>query len=103
MWLAVSNEFTKLAVRHPVGYSLASGGVLVVLVLVVFRLHPAIAFLVGALGGLVNWALWRPGGLGRRHEGEVGDEPVKWKEIVKFVVVTVVLTGLVVLVYALAG
>ncbi len=72
-----------------------------VLVLVVFRLHPAIAFLVGALGGLVNWALWRPGGLGRRHEGEVGDEPVKWKEAVKFVLVTMVLTGLVVVVYAL--
>ncbi len=98
----MSNEFTKLAVRHPVGYSLASGGVLVVLVLVVFRLHPAIAFVVGALGGLFNWALWRPGGFGRGHEGEVGDEPVNWKEIVKFVVVTVVLTGLVVLVYALA-
>jgi hypothetical protein len=100
--LVVSNEFTKLAVRHPVGYSLGSGGVLVVIALTVFRLHPAIAFAVGLLLALFNWTLWRPGGFGRRHEGEVGDEPVQLREIVKFVVLTMVLSGLMFLVYWLA-
>ncbi len=98
----MSNEFTKLAVRHPVGYSLASGGVLAVIALAVFRLHPAIALAVGALFAVVNGILWRPGGIARRHEGEIGDEAVNMKEIFKFLVVTLILTGLVVLVYALA-
>jgi hypothetical protein len=98
----MSNEFTKLAVRHPAAYSLGNGGVLSVIALAVFRLHPAIALAVGALFALVNWTLWRPGGIARRRESEIGDEPVRMREIVKFLVVTLVLTGLVVLVYALA-
>jgi hypothetical protein len=93
------NEFTKLAVRHPVGYALGSGGVVAVLLLVVFRLHPAISLGVGAFLALINWVVWRPGGIARRREGEVGNEPVNSRGIVKFVVVTVVLTGLVVLAY----
>jgi hypothetical protein len=56
------NEFTKLAVRHPVGYALGSGGVMAVLGLVVFRLHPAISLGVGAFLALINWVGWRPGG-----------------------------------------
>lgn len=97
----MSNDFTKLAVRHPVGYSLATGGLVAVLVLGVFRLHPAIALVIGMVVGLVNWVTWRPGGIGRRLEGDVGEEPVNKKEIFKFVAITVVLTGLVVLAYGL--
>lgn len=99
----MSNEFTKLAFRHPVGYSLTTGGLLTVLSLVVFRLHPWISLLAGVLFAVANWVTWRTGGIGRRLERDVGEEAVKTKEIVKFVFITVVLTGLVVLAYWLVG
>lgn len=99
----MSNEFTKLAVRYPVRCSLATGGLFAVILVAVYRAHPAVGLGGGVLFAVANWVIWRPGGVGRRVERDVGDEPVNSKEIVKFVLVTVVLTGLVVLVYWLVG
>lgn len=95
----MSNEFTKLAVRHTVGYSLATGALLAVLLVGVFRLHVVAGLVGGVLFAVANWVVWRPGGFLRRRAPEIGEHAVNAKEIVKFAVVTVVLTGLVVLVY----
>lgn len=99
--LSMSNEFTKLAVRYPVGYALANGMLVVVLCVVVFRVPAVVGVAVGTLFAVVTWAVWRPGGLARRTRADVGDGSVKWKEILKFVVPTVLLILLQVLVYSL--
>ena len=59
------NRWTNVARTHPIGWSLGCAAVMAIAGLLLFGdARPAI---MGALVvGLVNIALWRPGGPGRR-------------------------------------
>jgi heme/copper-type cytochrome/quinol oxidase subunit 2 len=73
------NEFTKLAIRHPVGYAVANG--LFVFVAVAVRYKEIFwAAVAGGVFGLVIWFLWREGGFARRREQDPGG-PVNKRNI----------------------
>ena len=98
-----ANEFTKLALRHPLGSAAGSAAVLLVLLLAVYRLPLVAASAIAVCFAIVQWFLWRPGGPASRHEGPPPDEVIDWTKIAGFAAVCVVLTLAVVITYAVAG
>lgn len=93
----MSNEFTKLATRHPTQYSVALG-LFLFAVTAVRTSNLVFAACAGTVLFAVNWWLWRPGGLARRRMPDKG-EPVQstlMGRTFAFVAVVAVLTFLVI-------
>ncbi len=91
----MANEFTKLAVRHPVSYAVGAGAVFTVVLLTVFRAHPGASVAFGVAFGLANWVVWRPGGLAARNEKDVPGDPVRTAVIIRSAVIGAVIFGIV--------
>jgi hypothetical protein len=96
------NEFTKLAERHTGWYSLASGLAMSLIAFGLIRTGPVFAVLIGLAFAAMTYVLWRRGGLFRRIEGEVGDEPIKVRQVVAFLAFVVLFSAVSVVIYALA-
>ncbi len=91
----MANEFTKLAVRHPVSYAVGVGVIFTVLLLTIFGAHPGASVVFGVVFGVANWILWRPGGLAARSQKDVPEGPVRTGMITRSVVIGAAIFGVV--------
>lgn len=94
------NEWTKVAVKHPVGWTLGSAAFLAIFLAAVGR-PPFAALAAGCALAALNWFLWRPGGSQRRRNEELDTSVINWRRIALSVGFMLVLSALTVLLIAL--
>ena len=75
------NEFTKIAVRWPVTYSLIVGAVVGIVGAAGFG--PWAGISGGLAFAAITWFFWRPGGPGTNRERRRGlsDDRVNWRKV----------------------
>ncbi len=97
-----SNEFTKIALKNPLGWAVGSAAVLFVLLLGIFRLNPLIAAAVSGVFAFVNWFLWRSGGAAAQREDASPMSDIEWRRVGLFIAWTALLTAATVAAIAMA-